>query len=111
MRACSENSAGIPDGGAVTDGLATLALRADLADGTDLEHVWVVPALAQRRVGEDELQLRLEAQQPPKLSRRKLALPIGFQLASKTLRASSCPGAAKAARSSSGISSVTSATT
>jgi len=48
---------------AAPDGLAALALGAHLAQGADLEDVRVVPAFAQRRVGEDELQGRLEAEQ------------------------------------------------
>ena len=48
---------------AAADGLAALALGAHLAQGANLEDVRVVPAFAQGRVGEDELQLRLEAQQ------------------------------------------------
>ena len=48
---------------AAPDRLPALALGAHLADGANLEDVRVVPALAQGGVGEDELQLRLEAQQ------------------------------------------------
>ena len=48
---------------AAADRLAALPFGAHLAQGADLEDVRVVPALAQRRVGEDELQLGLEAQQ------------------------------------------------
>ena len=48
---------------AAADRLAALALGAHLAQGADLEDVRIVPAFAQRGVGEDELQLRLEAQQ------------------------------------------------
>ncbi len=48
---------------AAPDGLAAFPLGAHLAEGANLEDVRVVPALAQRRVGEDELQLGLEAQQ------------------------------------------------
>ena len=46
------------------DRLATLALGADVAQPTDLEDVRVVPALAQSGVGEDELERRLQAEQP-----------------------------------------------
>ena len=48
---------------AAPDGLAALALGAHFAQGANLEDVRVVPALLERRVGEDELQRRLEAQQ------------------------------------------------
>ena len=42
---------------AASDGLAAFALGAHFAEGANLEDVRVVPALAQGRVGEDELQL------------------------------------------------------
>ena len=48
---------------AATDGLPPLPLRAHFPQGTNLEDVRIVPALTQGRVREDELQLRLEAQQ------------------------------------------------
>ena len=48
---------------AAADGLAALALGPHVAQGANLEDVRIVPAFAQRGVGEDELERRLEAQQ------------------------------------------------
>jgi len=45
------------------DGLAAFALGADFAQRANLEHVGIIPALFQRGVGEDELELRIEAKQ------------------------------------------------
>src|SRR5690606_12508072 len=46
------------------DGLAPFPLAADVAQAADLEDVGVVPAFAQGRVREDELEWRLEAEKP-----------------------------------------------
>ena len=48
---------------AAADRLPALALGAYLAQGADLKDVGVVPTLLQRGMGEDELELGLEAQQ------------------------------------------------
>ena len=49
---------------APADGLPAFPLRRYVPQGADLEHVGVVPAFAERRMGEDELQGLLEAEQP-----------------------------------------------
>src|SRR5438477_7858467 len=48
---------------AAPDSLPPLLLAAHLTQGANLEHIRVVPALAQGGVGEDELELSVEAQQ------------------------------------------------
>ena len=48
---------------ATSDRLAPLLLGSHLAQCADLKDVRIVPAFAQRGVGEDELQRRVEAQQ------------------------------------------------
>ena len=48
---------------ATANGLAALALGLNVTQGANLEHVGVVPAFLERRVGEDELQRRAEGQQ------------------------------------------------
>ena len=62
---------------AAPDGLAAFPLGAHLAQGTNLEDVRVVPALLQRRVGEDELQPGLEAQQLLLLLHDQAVGPLG----------------------------------
>src|ERR1019366_1003890 len=49
---------------AAPDGLPPLALRADFPQRANLEHVWVVPAFAQRRMAEDESQRLARGEQP-----------------------------------------------
>ena len=48
---------------ASADRLPPLAFRAHFAKGANLKNVRIVPALLEGRVGEDELELRLKAQE------------------------------------------------
>ena len=48
---------------APSDSLAAFAFTAHVAQGANLEDVRVIPAFAQRRVREDEFELRIETQQ------------------------------------------------
>ena len=65
------------DAEAAADGLAPLALGADVAERADLEHVGVVPPLAEGGVGEDELERLVEAEEPLLVLHDELVGPLG----------------------------------
>src|SRR5690606_15201735 len=60
------------------DGLATLPLGADFTQSADLEDVGVVPTLLESRMGKNELQLGIEAEQLLLLLHDKVVRALGI---------------------------------